>query len=184
MCWLASAGFAWAETDGALLKQHWFEARTAHFHVYSCGPTQEVARVSARLEQFRDAYAALAGAQAVVSPPITVVAFPDVPTMRPFLPLYQDKPVNLAGFFKHGSDENLIVLALSGSPERSLEVIFQREPPICCSGTMTTSGRSGSRKAMAEIYGTFEAGGHQLQIGKPIEHHFCSSWRNRKAIRN
>jgi len=28
-----------------LIHQRWFEARTAHFHIYSCGPTQEVARL-------------------------------------------------------------------------------------------------------------------------------------------
>src|SRR5437879_493194 len=33
----------------ALAQRRWFEARTAHFHTYSCGPTQEVAKLTARL---------------------------------------------------------------------------------------------------------------------------------------
>src|SRR6266496_1339107 len=106
----------------ALAQRRWFEARTAHFHTYSCGATQEVAKLTARLEQFRDAYSALAGAEAVASPPIVVMAFPDHASMKSFVPLYQGKPGSIEAFFIRGSDENLIVLPLSGAG--SLEVIF------------------------------------------------------------
>src|SRR5713226_9935989 len=79
-----------AEDDlSPLLQRRWFEARTAHFNVYSCGETQEVAKLAARLEQFRQAYSLLAGAQAVASPPIVVMAFPDHASLAPFLPVYQ-----------------------------------------------------------------------------------------------
>src|SRR5262245_9533768 len=93
-----------------ILARPWYEARSAHFNVYSCGPTQEVARLAARLEQFREAYALLAGAQAVASPPIIVMAYPNHASMSPFLPLYQGRAANLTAFFKPDSDENLIVL--------------------------------------------------------------------------
>src|SRR6266850_4927299 len=73
----------------SLVKRRWFEARTAHFNTYSCGATQEVAKLTARLEQFREAYSVLAGAQAVASPPIVVMAFPNHRALEPFLPLYQ-----------------------------------------------------------------------------------------------
>src|ERR1017187_5885999 len=108
----------------SLTHRQWFEARTANFHIYSCGPTQEVARVAMRLEQFRNAYSLLAGAQAVASPPIVVMAFPDHAAMQPFLPRYQDKPANLSAFFNRSSDQNLIVLSLSGPDSGSLKVIF------------------------------------------------------------
>src|SRR3954471_11140169 len=109
-----------------IVKRRWFEGRTAHFNIYSCGATQEVAKVAARLEQFREAYSLLAGAQAVASPPITVMAFPDHATMAPFLPLYQGKPANLAAFFNRGTDENLIVLSLegNGSSKGAMDTIF------------------------------------------------------------
>src|SRR5258708_34782885 len=94
----------------SLANQRWLEVRTAHFNLYSCGQTQEVFKLSARLEQFHDAYSLLAGAQSVTSPPITVMAFPDNQSMQPFLPLYQCQPISLSGFFKRGEDENLIAL--------------------------------------------------------------------------
>src|SRR5438067_778675 len=65
------SGFACAADleEYPLAKRNWFEARTLHFTLYSCAPTQEVARIGARLEQFREAYSGLAGSQAVSSPP-------------------------------------------------------------------------------------------------------------------
>ena len=98
-----------------IVQRPWFEARSAHFNLYSCGSTQEVARLAARLEQFRESYSLLAGAQSVASPPIVVMAFPSHEAMGPFLPLYQGKPANLTAFFKPDSDENLIVLPLGSS---------------------------------------------------------------------
>ncbi len=154
-----------------LLNRRWFEARTAHFQIYSCGPTQAVARLAARLEQFRDAYAALAGAQAVASPPIVVLAFPDHAAMAPFLPLYKDKPANLAAFFRRGSDENLIVLSLSGTGSDSLEVIFHEYAHLLLRHNepywplWLTEG-------MADIYAPFHiTGGKQASIGSPLNHH-------------
>src|ERR1039458_7300451 len=95
--------------DVPLVQRRWFETRTAHFNIYSCGAPQDVYKLSARLEQFCEAYTLLVGgAQAVASPPIVVMAFPDHETMKPFLPLYQGQPANLAAFFQRGSDENLI----------------------------------------------------------------------------
>jgi tetratricopeptide (TPR) repeat protein len=149
----------------------WFEARTAYSHIYSCGPTQEVARLAMRLEQFREAYSLLAGAQAVASPPVVVMAFPDHAAMRPFLPLYEGKPANLTAFFNRGSDQNLIVLPLSGPDAGSLKVIFHEYTHLLLRHNQPywpmwlTEG-------MAEIYATFEVrGGYHASIGHPIDYH-------------
>ncbi|HEX4645962.1 MAG TPA: hypothetical protein VH598_10165 [Verrucomicrobiae bacterium] len=154
----------------SVANQRWFEVRTAHFNLYSCGEGQEVLKLSARLEQFHDAYSLLAGAQAVTSPPITVMAFPDHQSMQPFLPLYQGQPISLSGFFKRGEDENLIVLALSGTNQVSLAVIFHEYTHLLL--------RRNDRvwplwlnEGMAEIYSTFDAAGREVRFGLPIEHH-------------
>ena len=52
-----------------LTQRPWFETRTAHFHLYSCGQAQTAFLVATQLEQFCEAYSLLAGAQAVASPP-------------------------------------------------------------------------------------------------------------------
>ena len=158
--------------DIPLVQRQWFETRTAHFNIYSCGTPQDVYKLSARLEQFCQAYTLLAGAQAVASPPIVVMAFPDHETMKPFLPLYQGQPANLAAFFQRGSDENLIVLALPGtnSAYTDMEVIFHEYTHLLF--------RHNDRvwplwlkEGMAEVYSTFETTGYNARIGDPIGHH-------------
>jgi len=51
--------------DVPLVQRRWFETRTAHFNIYSCGAPQDVYKLSARLEQFCEAYTLLTVAQAV-----------------------------------------------------------------------------------------------------------------------
>ena len=172
--WFVLLGLAaWLDRGQAsaqpLLQRPWFEARTLHFHIYSCGATQEVARLAARLEQFREAYSSLAGAQAVASPPIVVMAFPDQQSMQPFLPLYQGKPAHLTAFFKPGSDENLIVLPLGGSV--SLEAVFHEYTHLLLRHN-DPFWPLWLKEGMAEIYGTFEpVGGKRARIGKPLQRH-------------
>ncbi|HEX3801136.1 MAG TPA: hypothetical protein VH413_20765 [Verrucomicrobiae bacterium] len=157
------------DTD-ALTHQHWYEARTQHFNLYSCGPTQEVYKAIARLEQFRDAYGLLAGAQVLTSPPITVIAFPDHASMRPFLPQYQGQAESLSGFFKRSSDENLIVLELAGTNSESLDTVYHEFTHLLLRRN-DDIWPVWLEEGMAEIYSTFEAAGRTVRFGKPIEHH-------------
>ena len=166
---LLAAGAAGPPALDPVVQRPWYETRTAHCRVFSCGPAAEVARVAARLEQFREAYGTMAGAQAVASPPIVVMVYPDVKSMRPFLPIYNGNPANLAGFFKRAPDENLIVLAL-GPGEQSLDVIFHEYAHLL----LRRNDRVWPlwlKEGMAEVYSTFRANGRQIQIGAPIEHH-------------
>ena len=131
----------------------------------------QVASVAARLEQFRNAYSILAGAQSVASPAIVVIAFPDHATMEPFLPVYQGKAANLAAFFHRGSDENLIVLYLSGAGSTSYENIFHEYTHLLLRHNELYWPLWLS-EGMAEIYSTFEVipnGG--VRIGAPLEHY-------------
>jgi tetratricopeptide (TPR) repeat protein len=154
------------------VQRPWFLTRTAHFNIYSCGSLPETDKLAARLEQFCDAYSLLAGTNAVASPPVVVMAFPDHESMQPFLPLYQGKPGNVAGFFTRGSDENLIVLALpnANSSALGLDVIFHEYAHLL----FRRNDRIWPlwlKEGMAEIYSTFETRGDQVQIARPIAIH-------------
>jgi len=162
-----------ARADGVPLEQrHWFETRTAHFNVYSCGNQQAVYKLVGRLEQFCKAYAQLAGSQAVDSPPIVVMAFPDHESARPYLPLYHGQPGNIAAFFKRGADENLIVLSLpeAGSSYVGMETIFHEY-------THLLFRRNDElwplwlKEGMAEVYSTFQTTGYTARIANPISYH-------------
>ena len=155
-----------------LEQRHWFEIRTAHFNIFSCGDLPEVYRLAGKLEQFCSAYSELAGAESVESPPIIVMAFPDHATMEPYLPLYRGKPGNMAAFFKRGSDENLIVLSLpdARSSAAGMEVIFHEYTHLLF--------RRNARlwplwldEGMAEIYSTLQTSGYAARIASPIPRH-------------
>jgi len=159
-------------TDTPLVRRQWFETRTAHFNIYSCGTPQEVNKVAGQLEEFCEAYALLAGSQAVASPPIVVMAFPDHEAMKPFLPLYHGQPENLAGFFQHGNDENLIVLSLpdAGAARMDMTVVFHEYTHLL----FRRNDRIWPlwlKEGMAELYSTFETTGYSALIAQPIGHH-------------
>jgi tetratricopeptide (TPR) repeat protein len=161
-----------AESLSPLVKQRWFEARTPHFNLYSCGETQQVSRLAGRLEQFRQAYLSLAGAQAVASPPIVVMAFPDMASMQPFLPMRNAKPANLSAFFHRGSDENLIVVSLTES--LSLQAILHEYTHLLLRHN-DSYWPLWLKEGMAEVYGTLEViGGHNVRIGKPLPEHLST----------
>lgn len=168
-CFPASAAPA---EDFPLLQRQWFETRTAHFNVFSCGEPQQVFKVAAQFEQFCAAYAQLAGAQAVASPPIVVIAFPDHEAMEPFQPLYQGQPENLAGFFNHGNDENLIALSLPGreTDNADFSVIFHEYTHLLLRRN-DLIWPVWLKEGMAEIYSTFETRGYTAYIALPIQHH-------------
>src|SRR5215469_11807902 len=169
------AGSAVAQTDDGtpptpLEQRSWFVVSTAHFNVFSCGDTTDTYRLVGRLEQFRRAYALLAGKNATASPPIIVMAFPDHGSMMPFLPLYQGQPGNIAGFFTRGSDENLIVLSLPNADTPDMDVIFHEYAHLLFrhnDGIWPLWLKEG----MAEIYSTFDTQGNAVAIARPIDRH-------------
>src|SRR6185369_4836123 len=169
LVWTCSLAASRGEELSSLISRHWFAARTPHFQTYSCGLTQEVARLTARLEQFRMAYEALAGTQAVASPPIEVIALPDHESLKRFVPLYQGQPVNLSGFFHRGSDENLIVLSLTKDGSDALQTIFHEYAHLLLRRNQQF-WPMWLNEGMADIYATFEVTGeHAARVGKPQE---------------
>jgi len=160
-------------SNAPLLQQHWFEVRTVHFNVFSCGNPDDVRKLATKLEQFCESYALLTSARAVESPPIVVMAFPDEESMKPFLPLYQGQPANLAGFFQRGENENLIVLALPGSnsAQTGMEVVFHEYTHLLMR-RYDAIWPLWLKEGMAEVYSTFEvSGGYHVFVARPIDHH-------------
>ena len=174
LCWflpVVACALTGHAAEAPLAQRPWVEVSTAHFNFYSCGPLGNVYKLAARLEQFSRAYAQLAGAPAVASPPIVVMVFPDRQTLEPFLPLYHGQPASILAFFHHGPGENLIVLSL---PEPgsglNLDVIFHEYAHFLFrrnDGVWPLWLKEG----MAEMYSTFETSGRCAQIGAPIPHH-------------
>lgn len=168
---LLAAGSLRGQTNATPIeKMPWFETRTAHFNIYSCGEMQSTYRLAGRLEQFCHAYSLLAGKDAIASPPVVVLAFPDHDAMKPFLPLYHGQPGNIAGFFTRGSDENLIVLSLPNADDPDMDVIFHEYAHLLFRHN-DQAWPLWLKEGMAEIYSTFQTQGNAAQIARPIDRH-------------
>ena len=162
---------AFGQSDDTPVEQRpWFVAQTAHFNIYSCGSVQDTYRLAGQMEQFCRAYSLLAGKDAVESPPIIVLAFPDHDSMKPFLPLYNGQPGNIAGFFTRGSDENLIVLSLPSADSPDMDVIFHEYAHLLLRRN-EEAWPLWLKEGMAEVYSTFKVLGNHVEIARPIDRH-------------
>src|SRR5580698_5406876 len=159
-----------ATSPAPLEQRPWFVVSTAHFNAFSCGDLTDTYRLVGQLEQFQRAYAMLAGKNATASPPIVVLAFPDHESMMPFLPLYQGRPGNIAGFFTRGSDENLIVLSLPNADSPDMDVIFHEYAHLLFRHN-DEIWPLWLKEGMAEVYSTFLTGGNHVEIARPIDRH-------------
>lgn len=168
---LLAACPAFGQNDSTPIeKRAWYETRTAHFNVYSCGDLQSTYRLAGRLEQFCRAYSQLAGKDAIASPPIVVLAFPDHDALKPFLPLYNGRPANIAAFFTRGSDENLIVLSLPGADSPDMDIIFHEYTHLLFRHN-DQIWPLWLKEGMAEVYSTFVTSGRVVEIARPIDRH-------------
>lgn len=170
---LLAAGPAFGQSDDTpapIEQRPWFVVHSAHFNIYSCGSVRDTYRLAGQLEQFCRAYSSLAGADAVASPPIIVLAFPDHDSMKPFLPLYNGQPGNIAGFFTRGSDENLIVLSLPSADSPDMDIIFHEYAHLLFRRN-EEAWPLWLKEGMAEIYSTFTVFGNHVEIARPIDRH-------------
>ena len=108
------------------------------------------------------------------------MAFPDHESAKPYLPLYQGRPSNIAAFFKRGSDENLIVLSLpeSGSAYVGMEVIFHEYTHLLFRRN-DQLWPMWLKEGMAEVYSTFQTAGYNARIASPIPYHLQTLARGR-----
>ena len=149
----------------------WIRARTRHFDIVSNATEREVRSLASNLEQFVVVVSRILGTTAAPGVPVTVMAFRDDRSFRPFKPLYDGKPTNISGFFQRTRHATLIALDINASREgRPFAVIFHEY-------THVLSGDAGRRwpawlaEGLAEFYSTFEADGDRVTLGAPIAGH-------------
>ncbi len=107
----------------------WVNARTANFNIVSNANEREIRRTAVKLEEFVDVVSRLFNARSTAYGPVTVVAFRDDRSFRPYKPLYNGKPANISGFFQRSGDEPLIALDINAASEdRPFAVIFTSTP--------------------------------------------------------
>ncbi|HEV7521791.1 MAG TPA: tetratricopeptide repeat protein [Candidatus Angelobacter sp.] len=111
--------------------QQWVEVDSSHFSVATDGGEKRAREVAQRFEQMRTAFGVLFKKLSVNTAPLQIIAFRNGKEMRQFAPLYEGKPIELAGFFLGnggrggpGSNEERQYIALDLSQEDSWGTVF------------------------------------------------------------
>src|SRR5262249_32431653 len=142
---------------------------------------KEIRGVGMPLEQFREAfsqiYSQLFSPSTIKSSvPITVIVFKNDSAYRPFKPLYQWKPADLAGHFHLSGDLAYIALAAGRNEANPYAVILHEYVHA-----MTSDGArplpaplpTWLSEGLAEYFSTFEVtgGGKKVWLGKVVTSH-------------
>lgn len=149
----------------------WVNARTANFNIVSNANEREIRRTAVKLEEFVDVVSRLFNARSTAYGPVTVVAFRDDRSFRPYKPLYNGKPANISGFFQRSGDEPLIALDINAASEdRPFAVIFHEYTHLLTSGS-AQPWPPWLLEGLAEFYSSFETQGTEARLGIPIAEH-------------
>ncbi|MBD0372126.1 MAG: tetratricopeptide repeat protein [Pyrinomonadaceae bacterium] len=172
LCLLLSAQVSALALDKET-KEVWTSVRSRNFLLVGNASEKEIRRIGSRLEQFREALTRLFGGASLQSTvPTTVIVFRSDASYRPFKPLYDGAPSNVAGFFQSSPDRNYITVTTEGSASHPFATVFHeyvhlfvesnlRGLPLCLN------------EGLAEYFSTLDVseGGRKATAGGSNERH-------------
>lgn len=147
-------------------KEKWIKVQTKSFNIVGNADEDDTRKLALKLEQFRAVLLELFKLKNDTLP-VTVVVFKNDGAFKPFKPLYNGKPANVAGYFQQGRDENMIALNIAGD---ELRTIFHEYTHLLTSQNphewplWLTEG-------IAEFYSTFTINKQEVSLGVPISNH-------------
>jgi tetratricopeptide (TPR) repeat protein len=167
---LALVLLAFALTPRSFAADKWTAIQTRNFLLIGNASETQIRKVGKNLEQFREAVSRLLPRARTGSSMSTVVfVFRDDASYRPFKPLYNGKPANVAGYFQGGQDVNYITLR---GDEETPRTVYHEYFHLVANDT---SGRLPPwlNEGFAEYYSTFLVLGNdqKVQIGRVIPEH-------------
>ena len=152
-------------------RDSWASVQTNNLLLVSNAGEQDLRRVAVWLELFHDAFARLLSKPVVnFSVPTTVVVFRDDASFRPFKPLYQGRPADVAGYFQPGPDVNYIALSLERGGGDSLRTAFHEYVHLHLRENMPDAPLW-LNEGLAEFYSAFAVSGGEAVFGAPIPYH-------------
>jgi tetratricopeptide (TPR) repeat protein len=159
-----------AQADGVDL---WIKVQSKNFLLVGNAGERELRRIITRLEQFRAVFKHLpiSGGAPDSIIPTTVLVFRDDLAYRPFEPLYQGQPSDVAGAFQSSADINYITLSADASHVRSTYALAFHEYSHLLIKNSMARVPLWLNEGLAEFYSTFEVadGNRKIKLGQPIK---------------
>ena len=143
----------------------WIEITSPHFSVVTDAGERRGREVATRFEQMRAVYASLmTNANVNIPVPLQIVAFRNTKELRQVSPLWNGKPVQLAGLFQGGKDRCFILLDMS--VDNPWNVVFHEYAHQLMNGTLTDEVDPWFEEGFAEYFSSIEVDSHQARVGK------------------
>ena len=150
----------------------WTQVRSTNFIFIGDASEGQIRRVAEKLEQFREVMLrALPGAIAASPVPTVVMVFSSDRALQPVAPLFNGRPVELAGFFHGGEDLNYVALDAT-FPDAALRTIFHEYSHFLVSNSVGALP-AWANEGLAEVYEMARErdGGRKVDLGlAPAEH--------------
>jgi len=143
----------------------WIEITSPHFSVVTDAGERRGREVATRFEQMRAVYATLmTNANVNIPVPLQIVAFRNTKELRQVSPLWNGKPIQLAGLFQGGKDRCFIMLDMS--VDNPWNVVFHEYAHQLMNGTLTAEVDPWFEEGFAEYFSSIEVDSHQARVGK------------------
>lgn len=155
---LAVSTDAWAK---------WTRLSSEHFVFVGDASERSMRNIAQRLEQFRDVAGRVLSDGIVMSPvPTVVVVFENAKSLEAFTPLFQGRPVRVAGYFVGMEDAN--VMAVNAEQDTDAYGVIFHEYAHFLSGNAYGPTPPWVSEGLAELYETFQVDGERsAMIGRP-----------------
>jgi len=145
----------------------WVEVRSPHFVVVTDAGEKRSREVALRFEQIRAAFGQVIyrNLKVNVPVPVEIVGFRSTKELRQFAPLWNGKPIELAGYFQQGEDRDFIALDLSS--EAGWQVVFHEFTHLLLHANFPEIP-VWFDEGFAEYFASLEVQGDSLAIGSTL----------------
>ena len=152
-------------------RDSWRSVRTNNLFVIGNADADKVRQVAVWLEFFHSAFGRLVSRNVLdSSTPTTVIVFRDDAAFKPFKPLYQGRPANVAGYFQPGEDVNYIAMSLDPRERDPFSIAFHEYVHLHLQDNVP-GVPLWLNEGLAEFYGSLQFSGGEALLGVPLPYY-------------
>lgn len=149
----------------------WIEIKSPHFSVVTDAGKRRGRETAMRFEQMRAVFGTLLTKANVNLPvPLQIVAFRNTKELGQFAPMWNGKPVQLAGLFQSGEDRSFIMLDMS--TENPWVVVFHEYAHQLMNGALAAQVDPWFEEGFAEFFSSIAVDGKEARVGMVPENEY------------